>query len=133
MAALTADRRTPERDPVLNEHPHKLGVVIYRGALVVLDANGDCEPGRTATGLKAAGRAETGTNDVNRPDGRVRVRRGTFCFANSTAADAIGAGDYGATVYIVDDQTVAKTDGGGTRSAAGVCRGVDAGGVWVEF
>ena len=33
---------------------------------------------------------------------------------------------------MVDDQTVAKTDGTGTRSAAGVVVNVDALGVWVD-
>jgi hypothetical protein len=33
----------------------------------------------------------------------------------------------------VDDQTVAKTDGSTTRSVAGIVRGVDTDGVWVEF
>jgi hypothetical protein len=36
-------------------------------------------------------------------------------------------------VFIVDDETVAKTNGSSTRSVAGICRGVDAQGVWVEF
>ena len=35
--------------------------------------------------------------------------------------------------HLVDDQTVAKTNGGSTRSVAGICRGVDSDGVWVEF
>ena len=35
--------------------------------------------------------------------------------------------------YLVDNQTVAKTNGTNTRSAAGVVRGVDAEGVWVQF
>jgi hypothetical protein len=35
--------------------------------------------------------------------------------------------------YIVDDQTVAKTNGTATRSIAGKIRAVDAQGVWVEI
>ena len=34
--------------------------------------------------------------------------------------------------YIVDDETVAKTDGTATRSAAGKVVGLDSDGVWVE-
>ena len=38
------------------------------------------------------------------------------------------------TVYIVDDNTVALTDGTSTRSRAGIIEGVDTdGGVWVRF
>ena len=36
------------------------------------------------------------------------------------------------TAYIVDDQTVAKTNGSSTRSAAGTIVDVDAQGVWVR-
>lgn len=36
------------------------------------------------------------------------------------------------TAYIVDDQTVAATDGSGTRSPAGRILGIEADGVWVE-
>jgi len=64
---------------------------------------------------------------------QVAVRRGCFQFANSASTDALTNLDIGATCYIVDNQTVAKTDGSATRSKAGVVRSVDAGGVWVEF
>ena len=61
------------------------------------------------------------------------VRRGTFRFLNSSAGDLIALSDIGASCYIVDDQTVAKTNGGTTRSVAGKIRDVDADGVWVEI
>lgn len=133
MTALAADRPTPRRAGRDFEFPHKTGIVFFHGALAVLDSSGDCEPGRTATGLVAVGVCRTATADPGRPDGRVRIERGVFPFANSASADAITAADWGKTVYIVDDQTVAKTNGTNTRSAAGICRGVDADGVWVEI
>jgi hypothetical protein len=40
-------------------------------------------------------------------------------FSNSAAADAIAEDDRGKVCYVVDDDTVALTDGGGTRTAAG--------------
>ncbi len=49
----------------------------------------------------------------------VKARRGTFRWANSAAGDAITAADIGSDCYIVDDQTVAKTNGTNTRSVAG--------------
>lgn len=131
MAALAANRDTRSRGRKLYTLTHAPGVTIFRGALLVLDAAGRAKPGVTATGLVVAGRAETGTAD--NPD-QVQVLRGEcFAFANSAAGDLLTNADWGATVYIVDDQTVAKTSGGGTRSAAGICRGVDAFGVWVEI
>lgn len=40
-------------------------------------------------------------------------------FNNSADEDEITENDYGAIVYAVDDNTLARTDGGGTRSPAG--------------
>ncbi len=133
MTALTQDRDTPQRMLGTNGStyrlPHRAGVTIFRGALVVLDAAGAVQPGLTAAGLVVAGRARSGTADD--PD-NVEFDRGIFRFAN-LAADAVTAADWGKPVYVADDQTVARTSGGNTRSAAGVCRGVDAAGVWVEI
>lgn len=61
----------------------------------------------------------------------VKVRRG--CFALKQGNDPVTLADVGKTCYLVDDQTVAKTDGAGTRSAAGIVRDVDSAGVWVAF
>ena len=49
------------------------------------------------------------------------------------SADAITLADVGSDCYIVDDQTVAKTNGTNTRSVAGKVFDVDADGVWVDF
>ncbi len=45
---------------------------------------------------------------------------GRHRFANSAAGDLITKADIGAACYIVDDQTVARTNGTNTRSPAGV-------------
>lgn len=134
MAALTADRDTPRRDARDFDLPMAANAEIFAGAIVCLNSSNVAVKGSTATGLKAVGRAETyAKNGAVAGATLVKVRRGTFRFNNSASGDAIALGDYGATVYIVDDNTVAKTDGSGTRSAAGVVRSVDALGVWVEF
>ena len=51
---------------------------------------------------------------------------------NSSAGDLIVAADIGKVVYVVDDQTVAKTDGTSTRVAAGKCVGFEGTTVLVE-
>jgi hypothetical protein len=62
----------------------------------------------------------------------VLVRRGkVFKFANA-AADPVTQASFGRLAYIVDDQTVAATNGTNTRSAAGIVLGVDADGVWIQ-
>ena len=58
--------------------------------------------------------------------------------ASAASAETIGVpvehqADVGADCYIVDDQTVAKTNGTNTRSVAGKIIAVDADGVWVKL
>lgn len=134
MAALSGDRNTPRREGADFRHAVKGGVRIFAGSLVVLDG-GYAKPGAAGVGLIAAGRAEEQVDNTAGNDGdlEVAVRRGTFRFANSAGADEVTAAEIGAACYVVDDQTVAKTDGTGTRSAAGTVRDVDAQGVWVEI
>ncbi len=134
MVALTGDRNTPLRSGDIEEHPVKAATRIFAGALVCLDANGYLAPGSTAVGLIARGRAEARADNSAGIAGAIngRVKKGTFRWANSAAADAITRAEIGDPAYIVDDQTVAKTNGGSTRSLAGTIRDVDAQGVWVE-
>lgn len=135
MTALTADRDTVERGDREVSLAVAAATTIYAGSLVCIDAAGNAVPGSTATTLTAIGRAEEQVDNAAGAagDAVIRVRRGVFRFANSAAADALTAAEVGDTCYVVDDQTVAKTDGTGTRSAAGTVRGVDALGVWVRL
>jgi hypothetical protein len=85
--------------------------------------------------LKAIGRFEARANNLGGANGTIigKVKRGIFRFANSSAGDLISNADVEADCFIVDDQTVAKTNGSGTRSVAGKVHMVDAQGVWVRF
>ena len=132
---LTKDRDTHRRDGVQNSDPVAAATRIFAGSLVCLNAAGFAVPGATATTLTARGRAE---EQVDNRDGaagdlKIETRRGVFSFANSASADEITRADINNACYIVDDQTVAKTDGTETRSVAGIIRDVDEAGVWVEI
>lgn len=130
---LSKDRMTAERrDPTFRVLPVADDAVIYAGGLVVLNA-GLAEPGFVGLGLVAVGRAEEPVDNTNGGDGakRVKVKAGTFRFDNGTGADTITNADIGKTAYILDDHTVARTDGAGTRSPAGRIWDGDAQGVWV--
>lgn len=135
MAALTAGRNTPKRDGKDFSRPVAANVKIFQGALVCLSAAGWATPGAVATTLKADGIAKAEADNTGGANGaiKVEVEKGVFPFANSAAGDAITAADIGAVAYIVDDQTVAKTNGGATRSAAGTIVDLDAAGVWVRI
>ncbi|MDD3325646.1 MAG: hypothetical protein PHW25_01010 [Zoogloea sp.] len=129
MASLTSDRNTPERTGESFAFPAKANTTIFRGSLVALEA-GYVVPGHTATGLVAVGRAEQVVEDQFGV-AQVVARRGVFRFGN-LSGDVVTQAEVGADCYIVDDQTVAKTDGGGTRSRAGKVVAVELLGVWVQ-
>jgi len=134
MAALTADRNTPTRKSDLIELPAAAAKKFFAGALVALDANGRATPGATTTTLRGLGRCEAAVDNSAGAAGdvTVKIRRGGFRWNNSASGDLITAADIGTDCYIVDDQTVAKTNGTSTRSVAGKIVDVDALGVWVR-
>lgn len=134
MAALTQDRNTPVRDGSVLSAPVAGTKNIYAGALVARDASGYATPGATATTLVGLGRAESNVDNTAGSDGDVvvAVRKGVFRFAND-GTDTVTRAHIGGNCYIVDDQTVASTDGTSTRSVAGKVFDVDPDGVWVQL
>ena len=135
MTALTEDRATEQTKGKLLSVPVAATALIHGGALVVANATGYAAPGSTATGLTVLGMATERVDNSAGADGeqRIEVRRGrAFKFENE-GGDAVGQADLLQDCYIVDDQTVAATDGTGTRSRAGRVVGVDDDGVWVEI
>ena len=134
MTALTAARNTIERAGDVVGYPVKTNVKALQGGIAVLNA-GYAAPGTVATGLIAVGRFEETADNTGGANGAisVQVKRGTFKYGNSSAGDLIAQADVGADCYIVDDQTVAKTNGSSTRSVAGKIIAVDADGVWVKI
>jgi hypothetical protein len=135
MTAATADRHPVRRDGHAFSFAAAAAVTAYLGCIAVLDASGNCKPGVTATGLIAVGcfSEQTDNSDGDAGDVDFSVAPGIWRLDNSAAGDAITAAEIGDTCYIVDDQTVAKTDGTGTRSAAGTIVDVDTAGVWVKI
>lgn len=131
MSALTQERDTACRGGDSFAYRVGGGKRIFAGALVVLRA-GYAEPGSAALGLKAVGRAAETVDNTGGPAGAavVLVERGIYLyFQDGTITQA----DVGTPAYIVDDQTLAKGDGDGTRSVAGIIRAVEPNGVWVEI
>ena len=130
MTALTAARNTKERLGETLDFPIKAATTCHQGGIAVVDA-GYAAPGRAATGLVAVGVFTESATAVSAGDATARVKIGVFKFANSASADLIAQANVGADCYIVDDQTVALTNGSNTRSRAGKIVAVDADGVWV--
>ena len=132
MTALSTARNTPQRGGDLFDFPAKAGSRGFQGGLAVLDG-GYAAPARTATGLIALGRIETGYDNSAGVAGAVsvRVRAGVFKWAND-ATNAVAQTHVGGICYIVDDQTVSSASATNTRSVAGTVVAVEADGVWVK-
>ena len=135
MTALSSELNTQTRIGDLRVEPVAASVKILGGSLIMRNASGYLTKGATATGCVGVGRAEKTVDNTSGAAGTVSVeyRLGSYLFANSAAGDLITIAEIGKVCYIVDDQTVAKTDGTGTRSRAGIVDGIEAsGGVWVR-
>ncbi|MBI1214545.1 MAG: hypothetical protein GC185_01845 [Alphaproteobacteria bacterium] len=135
MTALTQDKATPQSAGDYLDAPVASGKKIYTGALVAMSSTGYITPGATATTLKGVGVAQEQVDNTDGADGDVTVRvdRRPYWISNSDT-DPVGLEDIKADCYIVDDQTVAKTNGTNTRSVAGKIMNVDANlGVLVDF
>lgn len=135
MAATTGPRSTPAALGDIREVPLPAAGKINQGAMVQIAATGFAVAASATVANVTIGRAEEAVDNTGGANGdkRIKVRRGVFRYANSAAGDLIARTEIGKTVYVVDDQTVAKTNNAGARPAAGICFDVDAQGVWVEF
>lgn len=128
--ATSGERNTTEREGRVFSHQLAAQEAINRGAMVVLDS-GVAKPGFVAAALVCVGVAQASAATAD-GDTAVNAKLGTFLFANS-ATDACDEADIGKPCFIEDDETVGATDGGGTRSKAGILRAIEGGNCWVEF
>ncbi|WP_245216315.1 hypothetical protein [Sagittula salina] len=96
-------------------------------------AAGNLRPGATATGCTGVGRAEPAVDNTGGAAGAVTAnwRPGVF-LARTHGADAVDAADGDGLCQLVEDQTVAASDGTGARSPARIVDALAAEGVWVR-
>lgn len=105
MTALTSNYDAERKDGILVAYKVAADAVIFKGALVCLDADGYLVPAADAPGLKFAGVAyEKGDNtDGDAGDVTVRIwKDGSFKVAKFDAEQS----DIGKYAYCVDDNTV---------------------------
>lgn len=144
MSALTRERLTDFAGliPARGTYGSKANVRNFKGGLTCLDADGRAMPGDTkANGaLFAVGKSSATFNNLHGSDAGgaadaidVEVEFGTFGWMSGADADAIAAKDVGKVCYVIDDQTVGLTDGGGTRCVAGIVTEVRNGRVYVAM
>jgi hypothetical protein len=121
--------------------PLKANAKVFLGGMVALDSSGYGVAPSAALGLRVCGRfapehaATVSLDNTGGANGALvaRVEQGVFRYGNSSSGDAIAQANLPCVVYAVDDQTVALTDGGGTRSPAGIAVAVDSIGVYVSM
>lgn len=131
--ALIKDKGTLQKGGNLLVLALAAGAVIHGGAIVVIDG-GYANKATTKTGLKFAGIAEEAVDNTAGANGAktVEVRRERLFFAKNSVGDAVAQADLFNQCYLEDDETVAKTNGGSTRSLAGRVMGIEPNGIWVE-
>ena len=131
--ALSKDKGTLQKGGHLVVLALAAGAIIHGGAIVVVDS-GYANKATTKTGLKFAGIAEEAVDNTDGGNGAksVEVRRERLFFAKNSLSDPIAQVDLFNQCYLEDDETVAKTNGGNTRSLAGRIMQVDSNGIWVE-
>lgn len=134
MTAITTDRNTPYKDPFILSVPLAAGVIVLAGTMAVANADGFGEMATTADDLTYLGRFDEAVDNSTGDDGdkKAQVRRKKVFAWENHGADPVTQAGLGQLCYIVDNQTVAATDGTGTRSAAGIVLAIDDDGVWVE-
>lgn len=121
MVARISDRNSRMRLGDFRVEPMAAAIKIWGGSEVMRNATGYLTKGAVAVGCVAVGRAERTVDNSAGATGALNLeyQRGVFLFANATAGDLITIVDVGKVCFILDDQTVAKTDGTATRSRAG--------------
>ena len=131
--ALIKDKGTLQKGGHLVALAVAAGAMIHGGAIVVVDA-GYANKATTKVGVKFAGIAEEAVDNTAGANGdkTINVRRERVFFVKNSVGDPIAQADLFNQCYLEDDETVAKTNGGNTRSLAGRIIQVDSNGVWFE-
>lgn len=136
MAATAADRLTQTRSGEILSLPVAAATKIPAGVMVQNDATGWAVNGSATIANRTMGVSVAQADNSAGANGDIKVdvrRRIVAIFGNSAAGDLIAAADIGNNCYVVDNQTVAKTDNAGARPVAGKIVDVDSRGVHVEF
>lgn len=120
-------RRRHGEPTLVGSVPAAASTTTYAGSLVsVVSGTGYGRPAATATTHLVLGVATQTVDNSAGSNGSKTIpfEAGVFEFTNSTAGDAITQAHMEQEVFVVDDDVVAATDGTGTRSVAGICKGL---------
>lgn len=108
--------------------------LVYQGGMVALSPTGFAVPASEANNLILVGIAQETVDNTLGADGDFSVEvwsNVAFKLKNADGNEALKPQDLFQPCYALDDETVTKTDGGGTRSHVGYVHRIEADGVWV--
>lgn len=135
MAALAQERLTEFFGPLPGRKTTgmRASVTAYKGGMVGIDSSGNAMPAGLLAGgtVRVIGVASaTVTNGAVAGVEKVETTSGIYKFLNH-GADLVTAAAVGTNCFVVDDQTVALTNGAATRAIAGRVEAVESDGVRV--
>lgn len=136
MTATTTNRDTRTTGAKIRLVPVAANEVIPAGVIVQVNTAGAAVNATATAANRTIGVNQYRVDNTGGLAGakKVQAERGVFGpFGNSASTDQITLADLGASCYVVDNQTVAKTSNTGARPVAGTVFSVDVDGVWVEF
>lgn len=128
--ATNNERATQEREGRTFTYGLAADAAINAGAMVMI-VGGLATQGAAIVGAVSVGKAVASAH-ADDGDALVEAKLGCFGYANSST-DPVGDEHIGEDCFIVDDETVSATDGGGSLSRAGKVREVAGNTVWVHF
>lgn len=134
MAAATQSRNTLFRNVRgVKNQLLKANAKVFKGCLVAVDATGYGVTGATATGLTVVGIATADVDNTGGASGALSVDcLNCEAYLNNDGGDLVDQTKDALQIFMTDDNTVCKTNGGATKSASGTMTGFDSGGVWVR-
>lgn len=131
---LTKDRNTPHKAMTRRQaYPVAAATIIYKGALVALNAAGDAIPAINTAGFIVVGIADHQVDNSGGAAGDLSVvcMRGSFSL-NGEGGDLPTAALLGRPVYAASDNEVEATAGAGAV-IAGILEEIDGAEYWVSI
>ncbi|AYC32726.1 hypothetical protein D3880_10150 [Pseudomonas cavernae] len=134
MTSIAKDRPFERWAPDIIPIPLAAGAHVFYGTIVAVDSEGFGVSGMESPDLTYAGAARATVDNSGGEDGElvVQVQRPTSYALKWVNDGTITQAHLLATAYILDNQTVTSTDGGGTRSPMGQIVRIEHDGVWVQ-
>lgn len=132
MTALAADLEVQEQEGKLVSMPVVASDIIYKGAMVIVDAAGYVAPAAPTASTFFAGIAYEQADNSSGSAGAINCRvmaKGSFLLTGSGLAQS----DVGSLVYVTDDQTISTSQASNAQIVGRITKYVSSTKVWVDI